>query len=365
MGLITPAAAEFFGVDVTSMAAQFTWLTGGVFAGYLLSFIVFDHFPIKAVLIVVYVTCIASLVFIHMATDYEDIAIGFTVFGVAISLASCGSGTLITQIWSGSARQTVLVAQDAMFNGGGVVFSMATTWFITNSLPFSSTYLVITGIIVFVLILSFVTNFRKDLNKEVQEDSEGKTEWNAGIIIMGISLLLFMMAKISMFIWAPQYVEQKFEVGSEYSGQFMSNIFTAALIGSLAGTWLVSRMNVKYLLYIFVLMSAGSIWLLTTASSIETMLLLAFVYGVSISATFNAYVAFALTFIAIPTHRNIAYMLVMSALGSSAAPFFSSMVVESTGDIEDAMMFCLVTLLVVIGSLVICNVQSKRQLQAA
>ena len=33
MGLIIPGAADHFDVEVTSMASQFTWFTGGVFLG--------------------------------------------------------------------------------------------------------------------------------------------------------------------------------------------------------------------------------------------------------------------------------------------------------------------------------------------
>jgi len=291
--------------------------------------------------------------------SFELLALWLTVFGVAISVASCGSGTLITQLWSGPARQTVLVAQDAMFNGGGVIFSIITTWFVTKQLPFGSTYMVVAAIIIFVLVLSLASNFQKDLTHHSEKNGHSRTEWNMGIILTGVSLLLFMLAKISMFIWAPQYVEQRFNVGSNSSGQFMSNIFTAALIGSLAGTWLVSRIKVKYLLYVFVTVSAVSVYLLTRATSIDTMLFLALVYGISISATFNAYVAFSLTFVSIPTHRNIAYMLLMSALGSTGAPYFSSLVVKTTGNIEDALMFTFITLLVVIATLVACELLNR------
>ncbi len=361
MGLITPSAAEHFGVEVTAMASQFTWFTGGVFGGYILSFVLFDHFSIKSALIVSYLVCLTSLVTIHMTGSFVMLGFWFAVFGVAISIAVCGSSTLITRLWAGRARQTVLVAQDAIFNGGGVIFATIATWFVTNSFPFSSTYLVVAGLVVFVVILTLVSNFQKDLSIDFQEDSQNiETEWNMGIILIGISLLLFMLAKISIFIWAPQYVEQHFSVGSIVSGQFMSNIFTAALIGSLAGTWLVSRMNVKYILYTLIVVSAVSVKLFTQTDDVDVILLLAFVYGISVSATFNAYVAFALTFVAVPTHRNIAYMLLMSALGSSGAPLFSSQAVEMDSNIGDALTFCFVTLLVVIATLVACEILAKQ-----
>ncbi len=360
MGLIIPSAAKHFDVEITAMASQFTWFTGAVFVGYILSFVVFDKFSIKSVLITAYITCIAAILLIHFTQNFTMLAVWFAVFGVAISLVACGSSTLITQIWEGKARQTVLVAQDALFNGGGVIFSMTATWFVAGMFQFSSTYLVVAGIIICTLGMIFTANFNKEIistgtdldsKAAVPEVDSVKTQWNLGIIMVGISLMLFMLAKIAMFIWAPQFVEQKFQVGGAVSGEFMSNVFSAALVGSLAGTWLASRINVKYLLYIFVLISTISVWLLTATDDLDLMLLLAFAYGISISATFNAYMAYALSFVAIPTHRNIAYMLVMSALGSSLAPISSSMAVDLTGNIADALLFCFGILVLVVFTL--------------
>jgi fucose permease len=180
------------------------------------------------------------------------------------------------------------------------------------------------------------------------------------MVLIGVSLLLYMMAKISVFIWAPQYITEKFSVDQSVGGQFMSNVFTTALIGSIAGTWLVSRVDIKYLVYGFISVSLVATSLLTLIDSVEAMLMLAFVYGISVSATFNAYVAFSLSQVGSPTHRNIAYMLLMSALGSSCAPLFSSRVVEKTGSIEAALLACAATLAVVALILVAVEVLSQR-----
>jgi fucose permease len=254
---------------------------------------------------------------------------------------------------------------------------MTATYFVAGAFQFSSTYLVVAGIIICTLGLILTANFDREIistgsaetsaselvKTELVKTGLVKTEWNFGIIMVGVSLMFFMLAKIAMFIWAPQFVEQKFQVDGAVSGEFMSNVFSAALIGSLAGTWLASRMNVKYLLYIFVLVSTVSVWLLTATDDIEMMLLLAFAYGISISATFNAYMAYALSFVAIPTHRNIAYMLVMSALGSSLAPVSSSMAVDLTGDMADALLFCFGVLVLVVVTLGASEFLSKQATQ--
>ncbi|MBT3425229.1 MAG: hypothetical protein HOL98_10935 [Gammaproteobacteria bacterium] len=143
----------------------------------------------------------------------------------------------------------------------------------------------------------------------------------------------------------------------------MSNVFSAALIGSVAGTWLVSRVDIKYLVHGFIPVSLIATTLLTWVESLDAMLMLAFVYGISVSATFNAYVAFSLSQLSSPTHRNIAYRLLMSALGSSFAPLFSSMMVETTGSMETALVACAVTLVVVALILAIVEILSQRHLK--
>ena len=139
----------------------------------------------------------------------------------------------------------------------------------------------------------------------------------------------------------------------------MSNIFSAALVGSLIGTWLASRVKVKYLLYSFVTISTTSIWLLLSSRDIATVLMLAFMYGISISATFNAYMAYALTLVKTPTHRNIAYMLVMSALGGALAPYCSSKVVEMRDATDDALLFSFAVLIVVMVTLILSELLSR------
>ncbi len=361
IGLIVPAAAEHYGVEVTAMAAQFTWFTGAGLVGQLIAFVVFDYFSVKRVLLTSHLVCAAALTAIHFSMQFELLALWFVLFGLAISTAICGSSTLITQLWDGRARQAAIVAQDAMFNGGGVIFAALTTYFLTRALPFSSTYLVTVAVILFAIALILLSTFERNLAATPGPGGADplKTEWNPRIILIGISLLVFMTAKITLFIWAPQYITSHFGVSPAVGGTFMSNIFTAALIGSVAGTWLVAHISVRYLVYVFVTLSLASAYLLTRLQNVEHVLLLAFAYGLSVSATFNAYVAFALTQVRAPTHRNIAYMLLMSSLGSSLAPLVSSQIVERSGQIDWALNAAVLMLVAVIVSLAIAEVLAR------
>lgn len=358
VGLLTEPASERYGVTITDIAAQFTWFTGGVFIGGILAFFVFDYFAIKPVILWSYLVSIALIAWLHITSNYALLPVLLTSIGILLAIVICGGVTVITQQWVGKKRQMVMVGQDAMFNGGGIVFSGAATWFVVNQFEWTSIYLLVAALIGIVILLSAFSSFEPVVEQEEEVDSVGA--WNAGILLVGVSLLLFMMSKIAILVWAPQYIQQSFGVGPEVGGQFMANVFTAAFIGSLLGTWAASRIDVKYLLYGFVVISMLSVFALTMTSSTTMVLLLAYGYGVSVSATYNSYVAFGLSFVESPSHKNVVYLQLMSGFGSTLAPFVSSMIVDLTGQIGSAMQFCFITLLIVAISLFVCHLLHMR-----
>lgn len=358
VGLLTEPASERYGVTITDIASQFTWFTGGVFFGGILAFFVFDYFAIKPVILWSYLASIGLIVWLHFTDMYALLPVLLTIIGTLLAVVICGGVTVITQQWVARQRQMIMVGQDAMFNGGGIVFSGAATWFVVNQFEWTAVYLVVAGLIGLVVLVTAMSSFSPVVQQEEEVDAVG--DWNAGILLVGFSLLLFMMAKIAIFVWAPQYIQQTFGVGPEVGGQFMANVFTAAFIGSLLGTWAASKIDVKYLLYGFVVISMLSVFALSVTSSTTMVLLLAYGYGISVSATYNSYVAFGLSFVEMPSHKNVVYLQLMSGFGSTLAPFVSSMIVDVTGSISSAMQFCFVTLLIVAITLFICHLLHMR-----
>ncbi|NKB37284.1 MAG: MFS transporter TsgA [Gammaproteobacteria bacterium] len=356
IGLLTASAAEQYGVEITLIASQFSFFIGGVFIGYIMSFFIFDYMKMKPAISLVYILLLVAVLIIQYLPSYPMLPALLLLIGVCASIAACAGGTMITRLWEGNIRQSVLVAQDAMFNGGGVVFAWLSISFLNKDFSWSTTYVVVGGLAFLVVLLGLLSSFRDAENvTRNEEQTTIVTEWNAGFILIGLSLLLFLLAKIALFVWAPQFVEQKFSVGSAESAQFMSNIFSSAFFGSVAGTWLVSRVKVHYVLYSLVVLAMLSTWLFTQSDNFSTMLTLAFLFGISISATYNSYVAFALTFVNTPTHKHIAYLLLVGGLGSALGPVLSSKVVEMQGSVDAAVSMCMLVYLLVFIVLLLAN----------
>jgi len=351
IGLISGAVADAYGMTVTDAVARFGYFTIGVFVGYILSFYVFDYLKLKSIVVVGYLLIAAAVVALYTLTTGISLVLFLFLIGVLASIQVCGASTLVSRIWTEKPRQTVLMAQDAMFNGGGIIFTAMTTWFLASNYHWATTYAVVAVIVLLIAAIAATTNIGE--SESGRDDTPAVTRWNMGIFAVGGSVLLFMTAKISIFIWAPQYAAQAFGAGIEQSGRLLTNVFTGAFFGSLAGTYIVSRIRIEFFLILMLSIGATGLWLMLSASDLATVLTTGYIVGASVGATFNGYMAFGLSFVKTPTHKNVAYILLAGGIGSAVAPWFSSQVVEMTGAVRDALLACLAIQIVVLTSVLL------------
>jgi len=60
------------------------------------------------------------------------------------------------------------------------------------------------------------------------------------------------------------------------------------------------------------------------AEDLQVVTAMGYLFGLSVSATLNSYMAFALSFVSSPNHKNVACMLLVGAIGSGLGPLISS-----------------------------------------
>ena len=358
IGLISEPVSNAFGIPITSAVSAFGYFTFGVFAGYVVSFYIFDYLSFRLVVITGYLFLTAGIALLYAVETTVSLSILLFCLGVIASVEGCGAGTLISVNWQGRQRQVILIAQDAMFNGGGIVFTALTTWFIASEFHWASTYSVVAVIAIVLVGLAAITNLEPPTEQDW--DSKYVTRWNPGIVLVGVSMGMFMTAKISIFIWAPQYAVERFAADVISSGNLLTNIFVGAFTGSLIGTWLVSKIRIAYFLMMMLALGTTGMWLMISASDLEAAILTAYLVGASVGATYNGYTAFALTFVEKPTHKHIAYILTSGGIGSAIAPWISSAGVEKLGTITDTLFACFLLQLFVLANVVLLNLYQSQ-----
>ena len=90
VGLLTEPAALKYGVELTDIASQFTWFTGGVFLGGILAFFVFDYFAIKPVILWSYAVSVGLIIWLHFSAQYFLLPFLLTVIGALMAIVMGG-----------------------------------------------------------------------------------------------------------------------------------------------------------------------------------------------------------------------------------------------------------------------------------
>ena len=116
----------------------------------------------------------------------------------------------------------------------------------------------------------------------------------------------------------------------------------------------------KYVLYSLVILAILSTWMFMLVTELKYMYLVAFVFGISISATYNSYVAYALNLVKSPNHKHIAYLNLMGGVGSALGPMVSSQVVEMRSGTASAISLSFATYIIVFIILLAANILHAR-----
>jgi TsgA-like MFS transporter len=357
-GLLVGPISDAFATETGVIGSLFSLFTGGIFVGYVVAFYVFDRVKVATIIFAGYGAVGLVVASIFLIPGMLTLSTALAVIGFCCSLIVCGSVTLISQTWDGKQRQSALVAQDAAFNGGGIFFTATTAYLIGKNLSWQIAYA--PPAIFAMLTIALAAFTRLNITGHAGQKSKDPTEWNAGIVLVGVLVMFFMAAKLTVIVWAPQFLEQEFGASPRQASDVMSNVFQAAFVGSMVGTYIVSRVRIHYFLAMMISMGVIATLAMLTTDDLPVATAMGYLFGLSVSATFNSYMAFALGFVNSPDHRHVAYMLLAGAVGSGLGPLISSQAVLLTGTTSTPMMIAFGLMTLVLAAVLIIGSKKVR-----
>lgn len=328
VGLLTEPIATVFDIEITFVAKQFSFLYGGYLAGSLIAFFILDYISIRLALFAYSLITIISTVVLYYLRLFTLLPVLLTIIGTMGGISACIAGTIISNIWQEKYRETLFLAQDASFNLGGTLYPILTAVILTSGLPWTISYLIVAASLIVVIVLVLTSKVEFDLKQLKKENDNIAVEWNSGIIIAGIALFLTITGKYMIIVWLPNYAETILGATKEEAGQLISSIFGAALLGSVAGTIIISKLRLSYFIMAAITFGFISSIQFTFAESVGDLILLSSFFGLAISVLYNVFIAYGVSFVKNPSHKHIAYILFCGGLASTLAPYLSSILVE-------------------------------------
>ncbi len=332
IGLLTGPIASAYNKEVTSATAIFSFLTGGFLAGTFAAYFLLDYIRIKSMVLGYGLLLIISVSSISFIENYSVLPIFLGIIGFVTGISTCIAGIVIGRLWEAKKRESFFIGLDAAYNLGGVFFPFVTTYILLRQLPWAYCLLAVAVFVVIILFLSLQSSFTNINPDNNLPASQGKVEWNSGIVIAGVSLFLVIHGKYSIILWLPQYAQDVLALGPEEAGKLISSVFGTALIGSLAGVYIVAKIRIIYFICSAISIGALCGLLFTFAYSYATTLLIAATFGLAVSVLYNVFVVYGLNFVSQPSHKHISFIIVSSGIAATIAPYSSSVFVEWLGN---------------------------------
>ncbi len=201
------------------------------------------------------------------------------------------------------------------------------------------------------MFVALLTNFNQ-CGGESGSEQEAKSEWNFGIISGGVGLFLGMLALYTFLTWAPMFVKEKFDIPFEQAGNIITQYWSAALVGALVSTVIVSRMKIQTFLLTIISVAMVITSVIVTTDKLEWLSYLTYGYGFACAALYNAFIAYGVSFVRNATSKNVSYILISGSAGAMFSPAISS-VNESVVGLQTVMYAIPVIYAIVVAMLVV------------
>ena len=331
IGLLTGPIASAYNKEVTSTTAIFSFLTGGFLAGTFAAYFLLDYIRIKPMVLGYGLLLIISVLGILFIENYSVLPVFLGIIGFVTGISTCIAGIVVGRLWEAKKRESFFIGLDAAYNLGGVFFPFITTYILLRQLPWTYCLLAVVVFVVIILYLSLQSGFSNINPDKNMPASQEKVEWNSGIIIAGVSLFLVIHGKYSIILWLPQYAQNVLALGPEEAGKLISSVFSTALIGSVAGIYIVSKIRIMYFICAALLTGTLSGLLFTFVDSYASAVLIAATFGLAVSVLYNVFVVYGLNFVSQPSHKHISFIIVSSGIAATIAPYSSSLIVKWFG----------------------------------
>ena len=331
MGLLAEPIASQFNMEITSVSKLFSWFTGAYFVGSIMTYFILDYISARVMMISYVIVLLCAVVINFLNSNVVVLSIILIGIGFFCGTAICIAATIISKIWKNKSQRVALLSQDAIFNLGGVIFPLLTVYFLSSGIGWKECYFVVALTSLSILFFISRSSFEFELKPVREKDNKPNKVFNSSVVIAGISLFLIILGKYIIIIWLPEYAETYLNATTIQTGELISRIFSVALIGSVIGTILLTKVNLKLFICAAVLMGFLSSLQFTSMTSLSSLMLMVSIYGLSLSVLWNAFVAYGVASLKRPSHKHISYIVFCGGAGSTVAPLMSGLLVEAFG----------------------------------
>ncbi|MCR9276870.1 MAG: MFS transporter [Pseudomonadaceae bacterium] len=338
IGLISPVLAEQLQLPLTEVTASFSWLTVGILVGSGLALVVLTAFPLRWLMLAVYVLAAAAIGSLWLADSTALIWPALGVVGVSFGVGLAGAALSISRLYRAESRASMLVVTDACFSIAGTIIAWCAVQLIAGGAHWSATYQIVAAVCLAIAIIAVLVRFPHRSVDEEPSDTlpelsllEDVRSWPMALWLCIISLFLYTLGQYAMLWWLPSFLTEFYTVAPELAGSVVGRFWTGMLIAQLFVAWWVYRVGVANLVLIGSITTALASLPLWHTGNMSVLPWLALLWGFANLGLLKMVLSFGTQTVREPSPAVVSALLFGATSGTALSPWLTSNIVEMTG----------------------------------
>ncbi|QCI23489.1 MFS transporter TsgA [Buchnera aphidicola] len=332
-GIILENVSKYFGVSITNMSNTFTFLNAGILISIFLNSWLIDILKLKNQLVIGFILTIIAI-WILIFNQHKLILFSFSIFLLGmVSGVTMSIGTfLITHLYTGSKRASLLLLTDSCFSMSGIIFPIISTLLMSHHITWYWIYPLIGILYLIIFILTLSLNF--PVINHITKKNKYTKEWNISIFYLSISALLYILGQLSFISWIPEYITKSIDLHITQAGTLVSNFWMSYMIGMWSFSYILKYFNLKNILIYLTGISTLLMYMFNNIYSYNLLKLTIILLGFFSSAIYTIIITLASHQTKLPSPQIINFILTSGTIGTLLTFIVTGPIVKNYGFIS-------------------------------
>lgn len=338
-GMIIKPLAAFFSIDIAEAGGVFTWMNLGILIAILSNSFLMEIIPLKRQIFIgagIIVAIFIGLIFVKSMYIFCFLMFFFgLVSGIAMSVGTY----LISCMYEGKIRGTMLLLTDSFFSLAGITFPLIAGLMLNKEMPWYTVYIMVLVCGIGAFLFSLGVCFPSPSQIQQAEKNQPLTrrlaeeikQWGIAVYLLFAGCTLYILGQLCLVFWIPTYVENVFNATPEVAAEPLSFFWIGMWLGLYASSLIVKRFPI----YLFVtLISIGAtvmFFVLRQAQAVDTLKFQCLAMGLFSSGIYYSFITLTSLQTKKPSPLLINMALTFGTVGTFLTPIVTARAVNMGG----------------------------------
>lgn len=322
--------SNYFHLSISQMSNIFTFLNAGILVSIFINSWLIEIISLKKQLIFSFILTIIAVIGIVLCNSIFLFSINMFILGLVSGITMSIGTFIITHLYSGSKRGSLLLLTDSFFSMSGMIFPIVTAYLLEKKIIWYWSYICIGAIYLLIFLLTINSSFEK-FKTNTKNSKETKEKWNFNVFLLSISALLYILGQLGFISWVPQYATEIMNIDIKKTGSLVSGFWMSYMLGMWFFSFIIKFFNL-YRMFIFLTsMSTILMYCFIKSENFLNQQYIIISLGFFSSAIYTIIITLASLQTKHPSPKLINLILLFGTIGTFLTFIITSPIVEAKG----------------------------------